>query len=82
MLFGLFLLHICSRSELTKALDLLGSAELAELDPDGSRPLEGMHGHTTIGDSADATQSARHALASAQWSSLQQELSFFLAKTL
>ena len=25
--------------------DLLGSAELAELDPDGSRPLEGMHGH-------------------------------------
>ena len=24
--------------------DLLGSAELAELDPDGSRPLEGMHG--------------------------------------
>ena len=25
-------------------LDLLGSAELAELDPDGSRPLEGMHG--------------------------------------
>ena len=24
--------------------DLLASAELAELDPDGSRPLEGMHG--------------------------------------
>ena len=25
--------------------DLLGSAELAELDPDGSRPLEVMHAH-------------------------------------
>ena len=33
-------------------------------------------------DSTDSTQSVRRPSASAQWFSLQRELSFFLAKTL
>ena len=35
-----------------------------------------------LDDSTDSTQSVRRPSASAQWFSLQRELSFFLAKTL